>query len=273
MTEFRDDDLLKFAAHGALPLPQTITQGHVLHDGAKIWYSSFGSGEPVILLHGGLGHGGNWGHQVPVLLDHGFQVIVIDSRGHGRSTRDSRPYTYDLMAFDVLAVMDVLGIAKASFIGWSDGAVIALALAIHVQARVSRVFFFACNVDSSGTKEFEFTPVVERCFKRNAADYATLSVTPHDFDGFVDAVSEMQRTQPNFQAGDLAKISVPVTSALSEKDEFIRIEHAKYLAASIPGAVFVELHDVSHFAPVQRPAEFNKAILEFLSQTQVKNHE
>jgi pimeloyl-ACP methyl ester carboxylesterase len=266
MPEFRDGELIEFATHGALMLPQTKTQGHVPHDGANIWYSSFGSGEPVILLHGGLGHGGNWGYQVPVLLEHGFQVIVIDSRGHGRSTRDSRPFSYDLMASDVLAVMDELGIAKASFVGWSDGAVIALALAKDVQARVSRLFFFACNVDSSGTKDFEFTPVVERCFNRNAEDYARLSATPNDFDAFVSAVSEMQRTQPNYRADDLARINVAVTGALSEKDEFIKIEHAKYLAATIPGAVFVELHDVSHFAPVQRPEYFNKVILDFLGE-------
>lgn len=266
MTEFRDDDLIEFAAHGALPLPQTNIQGHVPHDGATIWYSSFGSGEPVILLHGGLGHGGNWGYQVPAFLEHGYQVIVIDSRGHGRSTRDSRPFSYDLMASDVLAVMDVLGIEQASFVGWSDGAVIALALAKNVPARVSRVFFFACNVDSSGTKDFEFTPVVERCFKRNGEDYATLSATPNDFDDFAAAVSEMQRTQPNYQVDDLVKITVPVTSALSENDEFIKLEHAKYLAANIPGAVFVELHNVSHFAPVQRPETFNRAILDFLKQ-------
>jgi pimeloyl-ACP methyl ester carboxylesterase len=169
-------------------------------------------------------------------------------------------------------VMDVLGIEQASFVGWSDGAVIALALARNVPFRVSRVFFFACNVDSSGTKDFEFTPVVERCFKRNSEDYASLSTTPNDFDDFAAAVGEMQRTQPDYQAGDLAEIAVPVTSALSENDEFIKLEHAKYLAASIPSAVFVELHDVSHFAPLQRPEAFNKAILEFLSQTRIKVH-
>jgi pimeloyl-ACP methyl ester carboxylesterase len=265
MTKFRDDDLVHFAAAGAQPLPHTDTRGHIEHDGAKIWYASFGAGEPVILLHGGLGHGGNWGYQVPALVEHGYQVIVIDSRGHGRSTRDSKPYSYDLMSSDVLAVMDVLKIEKASFVGWSDGAVTALVLAKNSQARVSRVFFFACNVDASGTKDFELTSVVERCFKRNAEDYAMLSVTPNDFDDFVGAVGKMQSTQPNYQTDDLAKIQIPVTSALSETDEFIKIEHAKYIAATIPDAAFVELHGVSHFAPVQRPQEFSEVLLDFLS--------
>jgi hypothetical protein len=57
-----DDDLSRFAADGALPLPGTQNQGYVEHHGARICYATFGSGSPVILLHGGLGHSGNWGY-------------------------------------------------------------------------------------------------------------------------------------------------------------------------------------------------------------------
>src|ERR687884_1905889 len=121
-----DDDLSRFEANGAAPLPDTNEQGYVEHDGARIWYAAYGSGPPVILLHGGLGHSGNWGYQVPALLRSGYGAGVIDSRGHGRSTRDARPFTYELMASDVLAVMDEIGIDRAAFIGWSDGACISL---------------------------------------------------------------------------------------------------------------------------------------------------
>ncbi|MGO8190267.1 alpha/beta fold hydrolase, partial [Rhizobium leguminosarum] len=76
------------------------------HDGARICYASYGSGPPVILLHGGLGHSGNWCYQVPALLRRGRRVVLIDSRGQGRSTCDSRPYSYELMAAEVLAAMD-----------------------------------------------------------------------------------------------------------------------------------------------------------------------
>ncbi len=109
-----DDDLIKFEAEGAGPLPYTNEQGYVENDGARIWYSAYGSGKPVILLHGGLGNSGNWGYQVPALEEAGYRVVVIDSRGHGRSTRDTRPYSYDLMATDVLAVADALIIKKAA---------------------------------------------------------------------------------------------------------------------------------------------------------------
>src|SRR5512140_2275385 len=124
-----DDDLIRFEAEGAAPLPVSTEQGYVDNDGARIWYSAFGSGAPVILLHGGLGNSGNWGYQVPALVEAGYQVVVIDSRGHGRSTRDLRPYSYDLMATDVQAVMDSIHIEKAALVGWSDGACTALILA------------------------------------------------------------------------------------------------------------------------------------------------
>src|SRR5512143_639983 len=117
--QFHDDDLLNFDAHGAAPLPVASEQGHVEHDGARIWYAVYGAGAPVILLHGGLGHSGNWANQVPALMENGYRAIVIDSRGHGRSTRDVKPYSYDLMATDVVAVMDMLQIEKAAFVGWS----------------------------------------------------------------------------------------------------------------------------------------------------------
>src|SRR5262245_59102883 len=122
-----DDDLKDFAANG-LTLPPGAAEGRVGHDGAKIWHASYGVGKPVILLHGGLGHSGNWGKQVPALAASGYRAIVIDSRGHGRSTRDDRPFSYELMAGDVRAVLAALGIDKAAFIGWSDGACTALVL-------------------------------------------------------------------------------------------------------------------------------------------------
>ena len=71
----------------------------------------------MILLHGGLGHSGNWGYQVPALLEAGYRVVLLDSRGHGRSsTQDSRLFSYELMASDTLAVMDVLGLERAAVV-------------------------------------------------------------------------------------------------------------------------------------------------------------
>jgi len=197
-----DDDLQKFESQGAAELPVAKTQGFVEHDGARIWYSTHGTGAPVILLHGGLGHGGNWGYQVPSLVDSGRRVVLIDSRGHGRSTRDSRPYTYELMASDVIAVMDALRLEKAAVVGWSDGACIALILAMQVPARIAGVFFFACNMDPSGTKEVEFTPILERCIGRHKQDYASLSSTPDQFVAFSAAVAAGESRRDHGPCGE-----------------------------------------------------------------------
>ncbi len=265
--EFRDDELVRFETEGAAPLPDTSNGQFIANKGAAIWHAAYGSGPAVILLHGGLGNSGNWGYQIPALVENGYRVIVIDSRGHGRSTRDEQPYSYELMASDVIAVMDALQLEKAALAGWSDGACTALVLASKSPERAAGVFFFACNMDPSGTKEFEFTPVVQRCFARHVKDYQQLSATPDSFDQFSEAVGLMQRTQPNYSADELAQIRVPVAIVHSEHDEFIKREHAEYLAKSIPNAEFIYLPEVSHFAPLQRPEQFNNAMLEFIGRT------
>jgi pimeloyl-ACP methyl ester carboxylesterase len=265
---FQDDNLERFDAVGTELFPADARTGRVSKDGASIWYADCGTGPAVVLLHGGLGNANNWGHQVAPLVDAGYRVILIDSRGHGRSTRDDQPYSYDLMGTDVLAVLDGLAVERAAIVGWSDGACTGLVLARHHPDRIAGVFFFACNMDDSGALQFEMTPLIERCFSRHVKDYAALSPTPEKFDEFVEAVGLMQRTQPNYSAADLAAIRVPVTVAQAEGDEFIRPEHADYLARTIPGAKLVHLPDVTHFAPVQRPSAFNAAVLRFLDGLQ-----
>ncbi|MBV8659972.1 MAG: alpha/beta hydrolase, partial [Burkholderiales bacterium] len=131
--------------------------------------------------------------------------------------------------------------------------------------RIAGVFFFACNMDPSGTKDVDFSnPLLGRCFGRHQRDYALLSATPDQFDAFVDAVNEMMKTEPNYTALDLATVRVPVAIVQSEGDEFIKLEHAQYLAHSIPGAALSLLSGVTHFAPLQRPDVFNQALLGFL---------
>lgn len=260
---FTDDMLVEFKAAGAKPLP---AGGSVLeHDGAQIWHAEYGAGTPVILLHGGLGNSGNWGYQVPALVDAGYRVVVIDSRGHGRSTRDARPYSYEQMAGDVLAVMGSLGVKRAAIVGWSDGACIGLAMARRVPERIAGVLFFACNVDPSGAKPFEMTPSIDACITRHRLDYAALSATPDGFDAFAEAVSAMQASQPNYSATDLAMIAAQVTVLQAEHDEFITQAHAEYLAEALPGGELRQMPGVSHFAPLQRPDLFNAEVLRFLA--------
>jgi len=259
-----DEDLTVFARSGAPDLPPSGLSGVTTHNGAKLWHCLFGVRGPVlILLHGGLGNSGNFGYNISDLVSAGYRVLTIDSRGHGRSTRDARPYSYQLMSEDVLVVIDALEIERAGFVGWSDGACTALVLAHHHPDRVAGVFYFGCNMDPTGAKPFVLTPMIERCFARHKADYAALSETPDAFDDFVEAVGLMQRSQPDYSAADLAEIQTPVTIAHAQHDEFILREHADYLAGAIAHAKFRLLPGVTHFAPIQNPPLFNEAVLDF----------
>jgi pimeloyl-ACP methyl ester carboxylesterase len=266
--EYRDDELAAFAEHGASLDLQPGQASFIAHDGARIRVRVYGEGSPVILLHGGLGHSGNWSLQVPALVADGYQAILIDSRGHGESTRDQQPFHYQRMAKDVLAVMDALRLDRSALVGWSDGATVAMLVAATAPERVTGVMFFASNLDPSGVKQIgdPMPLTLQRCFARHAKDYAALSSTPDDFETFVSDVTRMMQSEPDFSKSELLAIRVPVTIVHSENDEFIKREHADYLARTISNKTPVVLEGVSHFAPLQRPDLFNRAMLEFLDR-------
>jgi pimeloyl-ACP methyl ester carboxylesterase len=243
-------------------------RGRVEHAGARIWYAMCGSGPPVILLHGALGSSEDWANQVPALMARGYRVILIDSRGQGRSTRDARALSYELMAADVLAMMDTLAIEKAAVVGWSDGAIIGLILAMQHPARIRRVFAFGANMDPSGLLPVALSdPFVVALLDRAAKDHARLSERPDDFEALSAAVFRMMATQPNYRAEDLATIRGPVAIVHAERDEFIIRAHSEYLARSIPGAQLIVLRDVGHLGHQQAPGPFNAAMLAFLDSS------
>ncbi len=246
-------------------LPPAGYTGYVVHDGARLYFTSYGSGAPVILLHGGLADGRYWGAQAAALVKAGYRPILIDSRGHGRSSRDVRPFTYELMASDVIAVMDRLHVQKAAVVGWSDGAIIGLVLALRHPERLTRVFAFAANMDPSGVKsDTETSPTFARFEAHAAADYPALSPDPKGFPAFKAAINRMWDTEPNYRASDLARIHVPVAIVDGDHDEAIQRAHTEYLARSIPGAQLIILPGLSHFAMLQDPPAFDAAMLGFL---------
>ena len=178
----------------------------------------------------------------------------MDSRGHGRSTRDARPYGYDLMADDVVALMDQLKIAKADIVGWSDGGIIGLDLAMRHKDRVGKVFAFAANTVTSGVVEgVEKNPTFARYIERAGHEYAAHSATPKEYDAFVDQISKMWAEQPNWSDAQLKAIDTPVLVVDGDHDEAIKREHTEYIAATIPHAGLLILPNVSHFAFLAGP--------------------
>ena len=160
-------------------LPPLATEGYVDHDGARIWYGTAGEGEPVMLLHGGMESSLSWGNQVPALIKTNHEVILIDSRGHGRSTLGPYPLSYERMQSDVLAVMDALHLKKASFVGWSDGANISLIMAMKNPERVNGVYAFGANMKTDAIVPGTFSShILSEVAARLAKDYARMSPTP-----------------------------------------------------------------------------------------------
>ena len=251
------------------PVPGEHT-GRAKVNGINLYYATIGHGSPVVLLHGGLSNSDYWGNQIKALAPH-HTVIVMDSRGHGRSTRDARPYGYDLMADDVVAMLDTLHIAKADVVGWSDGAILGLDLAIRYPDRVGKVFAFAANTITSGVQEgVEKNPTFAAFIERAGHEYAKLSATPKDYDAFVAQISKMWETEPNWTDAQLQSIRAPVLVADGDHDEAIKRAHTEYIAATIPGAGLLILPNTSHFAFLQDPTLFNAALLHFLSSSDRK---
>jgi pimeloyl-ACP methyl ester carboxylesterase len=253
------------------PTPQ-LPSGTVSHyatlNGARIWYAQWGNTRqrtPVLLLHGGYANSNYFGYLIPFLVEHGYRVIAMDSRGHGRSARTNAPYSYELMASDVVGLLDTLAIKRVDLVGWSDGAIIGYELAIHFPGRLARLYAFGGTSELSGlTDTWSSNPVFKAYLRRVAVEYRDFSPTPDEWDSFNAALSRMWDTQPTITAAQLHSITVPTTIADGQYDEANRPEQIRYIAATIPGATLVILPNVSHFAMLQDPAEFNAAVLAFL---------
>ena len=244
-------------------LPAPTRSGLAPVNGIRIWYAVFGHGAPVVLLHGGLANANYWGDQVRALQGR-YQVTVMDSRGHGRSSRDATPYGYDLMANDVLGLMDVLHIRKAAIVGWSDGAIIGLDIAMHHPDRVSKLFAFAANSDPSGVADIANSSVFNAFISRAEGEYRALSPTPDGYKDFLAQIEKMWTTQPNWSAADLASIKVPTWIVDGDHDEAIKRDNTEGMARNIPDAGLLLQPAVSHFSFLQDPIQFNNDVLHFL---------
>jgi pimeloyl-ACP methyl ester carboxylesterase len=235
----------------------------------EMYYAVFGEGDPILLIHGGLGSANVWEAQVAALSPR-YQVVVADSRGHGRSTRTAGQFLhYRNMADDYIALLDQLGIQKVALVGWSDGAIIGLDIAIRYPDRLSKLFAHAANWNPAGlslsagaawrsyarwAKEDYRRLSAERCGQKGRDDYASLSA----------AMRPMWAREPNWTLRDLNKIAVPTAIVLGDHDEAIRCGHTKSMASAIPNSRLIILPGVGHFAMRQGPPSYNQAIMSFL---------
>ena len=234
-------------------------------NGAELYYEVHGDpdGQPVLLLHGGLGNAEWWVNLAPVLVAAGYRVVAMDSRGHGRSAWGDLPITYEQMAADALGLLDHLGIAKTDVVGWSDGAIIALDLAIHHPERLDRVVAYGANFTPEGV---QFVPSDQiPPFERLIADYQRLSPEPERFEELVGVLDALYKVAPNYSEAELGSITVPVLILDGAEEEFIKPEQPVRMAELIPGAELVIMPGTGHFAPFAKPGAFNQIVLDYLA--------
>jgi pimeloyl-ACP methyl ester carboxylesterase len=174
------------------------------------------------------------------------------------------------MASDVTALMDYLKINKAALVGWSDGAIIGLDIAMHHPERLTKLFAFAANSDPSAVKEVEHDPIFSAFIARARKEYEKLSPTPTEYDAFLAQITKMWETQPHWTDDDLHGIKVPTWIVDADHDEAIKRENTLFMADNIPDSGLLIQPDVSHFSFIQDPAQFNADVLHFLQPLQGK---
>lgn len=249
-------------------LPVPARQGRVAVDGATIWYGEYGIGNrgtPVLLLHGGLANSNYFGLLVPALVRSGYRVIVMDSRGHGRSSPSSRPYSYALMARDVIGLLDHLGQRQVDVVGWSDGGIVGLELGLNAPSRIRRLYAFGTNASLDGLRpEYDKKPVFARYIDRSATESLAQGRSTAQHTAFLGEISRMWASEPAFTPAQLDRISIPVTMALGQHDEAIARDHVVKVDAALANSVIEIMPNVSHVAMIQQPAQFNASVIAFL---------
>ena len=202
---------------------------YVTSDGVQIYFETFGNGEPVLVLHGGGGCLEAMQRQIRALAGKYF-VIAPDSRAHGRSGDGSGPLTYVQLAKDMIKVLDELSVPAANIVGWSDGGIVGIELAMHYPQRVRRLVAIGANYDVDGLiqkpeESPEVWPLDGAC--------ARVIPDPSLWPLRVRRVVQMWRTQPNYSLADLGTIKAPTLIMAGEFDA-IRRSHTDQLAKAIP---------------------------------------
>lgn len=221
-------------------------------NGIEMHYRVVGKGSPILLIPGGLSDQHVWDAQLPILARH-HTVIVADSRGQGRSTRTRDPITYGLMADDYVALLDFLRIDKVDLVGWSDGGIIGLDIAMRYPERLKSLFAQAANVTPDGN-----TGYIEA-----RAEGKPIPELRH-YESIDKEIHALWANEPNYTGEELSDISVRTAIVIGDHDTAITREHTEFIASQIPGAQLIILPDAGHGVPVENPRLYAHTVLRFI---------
>lgn len=246
----------------------TVTSLYAYNGDVKIHYTTIGDGPALVLLHGGLSSDLDWIGEIPVLAND-FRLIVIDSRGHGKSDLGTAPLTYRLMASDVAVVMDAAGLDQADVAGWSDGGNTGLLLAIEFPNRVKRLIAISANFHPDGIPDDIKTRIDD------APDasithpgrwiYRLRSPTPKRWPDLVQRVTDLWASYPQLTDADLIDVTAPTLIIVGSKD-YVERSHSEQLANCIPNSTLTILPGIGHSVTRDAPEEVSREIINFLAR-------
>ena len=223
-------------------------------NGIQLYYETYGSGEPLIMLHGNGGSIDAFRYQIPFFAKY-YQVIAIDSRLQGKSGGSPDTISYELMASDFCALLDYLHIKSANVLGWSDGGIDGIIMAMKCPEKVKKLAISGANTVPDSTAVTNADIQGMKNFVANPGKASKTDV----------ALTQMMIDQPNISYTDLGKISCPVLVMAGDRD-MIKAEHTLKIYQSIPGASLCIFPDSNHGVCQQHPDLFNATVLTFLSK-------
>ena len=238
------------------------------------YYEVNGSGNPLILLHGGMCTAETFDGQTPALAKH-FRVYLPERRAHGRTADVPGPITYEIMAQDTIAFIEAVGIDRAHLVGWSDGALVGLLVALWRPELVAKLVLMAQSVNWDGVRP-ELAPVLGRMTEEMVppdlkhAYHALSPDGPDHLDTVLDKVLPLWNTDPAFPLSDLERVAAPALVLAADDDITLSIEHAAAMQRALPNSQLAVVPGTSHAMPMEKPELVNQLILDFLGEDQVE---
>lgn len=221
----------------------------------ELYYREAGSGMPLVLLHGN-GESGEYFRPQVEYFSASYRVIVVDTRGHGKSPRGEAPFTLAQFAEDLKAFLDRLGITRCILLGFSDGANIALLFALRYPGYLEKLILNGADLSPTGVKPVYQIPIV--------LGYATVSLIAL-FDRKAVAKKELLAlmvNKPNIRQSELSALTVPTLVIVGDRD-MIKDKHSRLIASSLPDATFVSIPG-NHFIAAKASKQFNREVERFL---------
>jgi len=232
-------------------------------DGVRTWYDEHGSGDPLVLLHPALVDSRAFAPNLDALAAH-FRTFTPERRGQGHTPDVDGPITFEAMAHDTIRFLEQVVGGPARLVGCSDGAIVALLVALHRPDLVTRLVFVAGVFHHDGWLPGVIDPTNELP-EFMAASHG--EVSPDGADHFAvvaDKLARMHQTEPALTAGDLGSIGCRTLVMLGDDDE-IALEHAITLYRSLPDAELAVIPGASHGLLVEKPQLCNTMIVDFLT--------